>query len=225
LLRKKPSCGDFVEVFGVTWLISFVAFLGMKTVGDKMNTYSRRSRTLVSVKLLFKTLIASAVALLSSCSEPGGTIVDVNFYLLLRNADGKNLLDSATIGYYAKDSIRLYRLENGVKTELYRPNLDASRNFVIVQNSNDEYGMMVFADEGTGEQSQTTTTLIQWQLKDSHNVDTVQTYIDKKYTDSNVAVILKKITYNGTVVWDGATSPSSVQWGSGEYSRMVEVIK
>lgn len=114
-------------------------------------------------------MLVAAAAILSSCSEHGSTVVDVNFYLLVKNAGGENLFDSATTGYYAKDSIRLYRLENGVKTELYRPNLDASRNFVIVQNSNDEYGMMVFADEGTGEQSQTTTTLIQWQLNDSHN--------------------------------------------------------
>ena len=177
------------------------------------------------MKSSFKMMLVAAAAILLSCSEHGSTVVDVNFYMLVKNAGGENLFDSATTGYYAKDSIRLYRLENGVKTELYRPNLDASRNFVIVQNSNGEYGMMVFADEGTGEQSQTTTTLIQWQLKDSHNVDTVQTYIDKKYTDNNVLVILKKITYNGTVVWDGASSPSSVQWGSGEYSRLVEVIK
>ena len=169
-------------------------------------------------------VVVAVIALFSSCSEPGGTVVDVDFYLLVKKVDGENLLDSATIGYYAKDSIRLYRLENGVKTEIYRPNLDASRNFVIVQNSNGEYGM-VFADEGTGEESKTTTTLIQWQLKDSHNVDTVQTYIDKKYTDSFISIVLKKITYNGTVVWDRATNPSGTQWGDAAYERFIEVRK
>jgi hypothetical protein len=177
------------------------------------------------MKSSFKMMLVAAAAILSSCSEHESTVVDVNFYLLVKNAGGENLFDSATTGYYAKDSIRLYRLENGVKTELYRPNLDASRNFVIVQNSNDEYGMMVLADEGTGEQSQTTTTLIQWQLKDSHNVDTVQTYIDKRYTDSFISIVLKKITYNGTVVWDRATNPSGTQWGDTSYERLVEVVK
>jgi hypothetical protein len=177
------------------------------------------------MRLFILIILIFSVVLLSSCNNNGSTVVDVNFYLLVKNADGKNLLDSATTGYYAQDSIRLYRLENGVKTEIYHPNLDAQQNFHTVKNSNGEFGMMVFADEGTGEQSQTTTTLIQWRLKDTNNVDTIQTYISKKYSDSYISILLRKITYNGTVVWDAATSAPAVQWGNGEYPRLVEVIK
>lgn len=177
------------------------------------------------MKSFFQMVLVGPVALLLSCSEPGGTVIDVNFYLLVKNAEGKNLLDSATEGYYVKDSIRLYRLADGVKTEIYHPTYDAQRNFVILKNVNDENCMMVLADEGTGDQTQTTTTLIQWQLKDSNNVDTVQTYIYKKITDSNTLVVLKKITYNGTLVWDSATDPAGTDIGGVFYNRWVEIVK
>lgn len=170
-------------------------------------------------------VLVGAVALLSSCSEHGGTVKDLGFYLSVKNAEGKNLLDSATEGYYVKDSIRLYRLADGLKTEIYHPTYDAQRNFLILKNANEQNCMMVFSDEGTGDQSQTTTTLIQWKLKDSNNVDTVQTYIYKKITDSSTSIVLKKITYNGTVVWDRATNPSGTQWGDASYERFIEVRK
>lgn len=177
------------------------------------------------MRSFFKMVLVGAVALLSSCSEHGGTVKDLGFYLSVKNAEGKNLLDSATEGYYVKDSIRLYRLADGVKTEIYHPTYDAQRNFVVLKNVNNENCMMVFADEGTGNQSQTTTTLIQWKLKDSNNVDTVQTYINKKITDSNTSIVLKKITYNGTVVWDSATDPAGINIGGVFYARFVEVKK
>jgi hypothetical protein len=63
------------------------------------------------MRLLILVILIFSVVLLSSCNNNGSTVVDVNFYLLVKNADGKNLLDSATTGYYAQDSIRLYRLE------------------------------------------------------------------------------------------------------------------
>ncbi len=177
------------------------------------------------MRLFFKMVLVGAVAHLSSCSEHGGTVKDVNFYLSLKNAEGKNLLDSATDDYYVKDSIRLYRLADGVKTEIYHPTHDAQRNFVILKNVDDEYCMMVLADEGTGNQSQTTTTLIQWKLKDSNNVDTVQTYVYKKITDSSISIVLEKITYNGTVVWDSATDPAGANIGGVFYTRWVEIVK
>lgn len=177
------------------------------------------------MRLFFKTVLVGAVVLLSSCSEHGGTVIDLGFYLSVKNDEGKNLLDSATEGYYVEDSIRLYRLADGVKTEIYHPTYNAQRNFLILKNANEQNCMMVLADEGTGDQSQTTTTLIQWQLKDSNNVDTVQTYIYKKITDSNTLIVLKKITYNGTVVWDNATDPADTNIGGVFYNRWVEIVK
>jgi hypothetical protein len=167
-----------------------------------------------------------SILFLASCGDdPGNTDINIDFYMSVKNAEGKNLLDTATVGHYVKDSIRLYLFKNGEMKELYRPNYDAQRNFLLFQNSAGEFGMKVFPEEGEGRQSQTTTILIQWDKNDSNNIDTVETYIDKKYTDNSESIYVTKITYNGEIKWDIETYPFYLQWGDLFYKRFFEVVK
>ncbi len=165
-----------------------------------------------------------AITFLSSCKDdPGNTDVNVDYYFSVKNAEGKNLLDPTTEGHYIKDSIRLFWLKNGEKTEVYFPNLSAPRKFEFFKNSKEEYGIKVYADEGEGRQSQTTKTLIQWDKNDFNNIDTVETFVDKKYTDNSESIYVTKITYNGVVKWDIVTYPFYIQWGDLFYKRFFEV--
>jgi len=170
--------------------------------------------------------ILSFICVLVSCQrEIGNTVFDIDFYFSVKDAKGNNLLDPSTQGYYNKDSIRLYSWKDGVKTELYHHNLTAQRNFEIFQNSNNEYGIKVYAEPGEGNNSQTTTILIQWKLNDDTNVDTVATFINKLVTDNSDISTVDKITYNNTVVWDYNKNQYYSQWGDLSYKRFFQIVK
>ena len=85
--------------------------------------------------------------------------------------------------------------------------------------------MQVYADEGEGRQSQNTTTLIQWDKNDFNNIDTIETYITKTYTDNSTLINLTKITYDKVIKWDIETYPFYIQWGNDFYPRLIEVVK
>ncbi|SKC42137.1 hypothetical protein SAMN05660236_0351 [Ohtaekwangia koreensis] len=72
--------------------------------------------------------------------------------------------------------------------------------------------MKVYTDEGGGRQSQTTT-YIQWGKNDFNYIDTIETYVSKKYTDNSESIYVTKIIYNGVIKWDIVTYPFYIQWG------------
>lgn len=177
-------------------------------------------------KSLLVVISIVALTVLSSCKdEMGNTNKSADFYMWVKNAEGKNLLDTATVGHYNEDSIRLYWLKNGQMIEVYRPTYGTPRNFRIFKVLNGEYTMQVYADEGEGKQSQNTTTLIQWDKNDFNNIDTVDTYITKTYSDNSTLINLTKITYDKVVKWDIETYPLYIQWGNDFYPRLIEVVK
>jgi hypothetical protein len=176
--------------------------------------------------IIFSGIILIVISALSSCKhETGNDVYDMDFTFTVKDTASNNLLNPATKGYYNKDSIRLFTWKDGIKTEIYHHNLDAQRNFVIVQNEEGEYGIKVFAEEGEGDHSQTTTILIQWNLKNENNVDTVSTLIDKTYLEHGTYIIVDKITYNSAVVWDSQKNSYHSQWGKGFYVRFFEIVK
>ena len=62
--------------------------------------------------------------LLSACTDPAiRGIADTDINIVVRTADGKNLLDSTTAGYFNPTDIRLYTFRNGLRTELSIPRL------------------------------------------------------------------------------------------------------
>ena len=163
---------------------------------------------------------------MSSCKhEVGNDVYDLDFTFTIKDSAGTNLLDPSTVGYYNKDSIRLFTWKDGIKTEIYHHNLDAQRNFVIVQNVEGEYGIMMYAEEGEGDHSQTTTILVQWNLKNENNVDTISTLVDKTYLEHGTYIIADKITYNGNVAWDVKKNSYYDQWGKNFYKRFFQIVK
>lgn len=178
------------------------------------------------MKKLFLLITVVSIGFLSSCDdEPGNTNIDVDFNFTVKNSGGENLLDPKIEDHYIKDSIRLYLLKNGEKIDIYQPNLAAPRRFEYFQNSGGDYGMIIYPTLGDGDKSQTTTILIQWDKSDFNNIDTVQTYIDKTYSNGNTIIYNTKVIYNGTVVWSAENYPYYTQWGTYSYKRFFEIVK
>jgi len=175
-----------------------------------------KKRNLKSFTLLYLSLI------ICSCkqSQPiPGIDFDTTLDLLIINKDGKNLLDSNTIGYYNKKDIKIYYMINGQKTEVYNPTLDAPRNFYIFKNeSKGEYYFRVFVNSGADHEI--TSTYIQWRDND---IDTVKALIVRP--SSNI-IRCNKIWYNGIVTFDYDVSKSYfVVWGDGYFKRFAKIIK
>lgn len=157
---------------------------------------------------------------MASCKEPEikGVVVDTEVNLIIKNKDGKNLLDPSTPDHFTSDEIRLFYLKDGQKTEVYYPNLDHPRNFFISQNeSNKEYFMRVFVNEGTLNQ-ELTTTYIQWR---ANQVDTLQSMI----TRQGASVYSDKVWYDKVLKYDVSKNSLDMDWGNGRFRRLIEITQ
>ena len=156
------------------------------------------------------------VILLSCHNDPGPTNIDINIDLKVLDKNGHNLLDSTISGYYKSKEIRIFFLENGVKTEVYNPRLDAPRNFFVSSVGNGQYFMRLFPNEGTFDQ-ETTTTFLQWRQGDEDTLKTTMTRISR-------SVYCSKVFYNRELKYDVNTS-QPVSWGNGIFKRLILVQK
>jgi len=106
---------------------------------------------------------------------------------------------------------------------------DIGHPFEVYKNeSNDEYGIKIYAYAGSGTFPRVGTMLIQWRKDDFNNIDTVQTEIQQRFRDAGNGweMTLSKVSYNGDIQWDLATSNKiSTQWGDNYYARFFGVIK
>lgn len=176
-----------------------------------------------ALKVLGKlSLLILSFSMFISCAHPEaitGVTIDTYFDLFVKNNNGHNLLNPNTLGYFNPDQIRIYYGQNGKKVEVYNPNLDSPRGFKITKNEgNNEYFIRIFQSDASVEKEKITT-YIQWR---SGLEDTIQTQIAKPNTSN---ILTSKIWYNGKLMYDVNTAPSYVDWGNGQFRRLLEVIK
>ncbi|HEY5750962.1 MAG TPA: hypothetical protein VIU12_33090 [Chryseolinea sp.] len=173
------------------------------------------------MKAIVKLLLMSCAGLMASCHilDHGDccTEIDTAVDVVVKNKDGHNLLDTATLNHYAAADIRLYYLKNGAAKEVYEPNLDAPRHFIILQTDG-EYTLRFFGDEAISTDKETTATLIQWRAGDNSNIDTLYTEM-VRFNHSSVTC--DKVTYKNKVVYDTSTPPDSTR----DVRRVVEIVK
>jgi hypothetical protein len=171
-------------------------------------------RVLICIVLSFFGMV-----FFSSCHhDDGPTIIDLSICLWVRDASGKNLLDSTTQGYLKQKDIRVFYLEDGKKKEFYNASLDVPRNFSIFKNDgNGEWVFGLGAYESKSNQTDTTTVFVQWR---AGLEDTLKCEITKVGYSS----FCTKVWYNDALKFDDATA-KSVTWGNGIVRRFIEVRK
>ncbi len=172
-------------------------------------------------------LLCAVVAVLYACKPvfPGSDIMmDTSIDLWIRDSLGNNLLDSTTDNYYKASEIRVYKLVNESKIEMFNPALDAPRNFMIYKNTgNGEYLMRLFPYEGPrtenkpGRTDELATTYIKWR---ENKEDTVLCTITRIYT----SMICTKVIYNGVLKYDDQTQ-KEVHFGDGFFHRFIAVTE
>ena len=146
-------------------------------------------------------LIIPFLLIVSSCDETiGGYYYDVNVVIWLKDkTTGADLLNPITPNAYNPMIIRVFALsDDGIKTELYNPNLDSPRNFSIFPYDNNGVTLNLFKllpDIGTSKKTEITKTIIEWKEGIS---DTLTTEI----TRNGGYTITTKVWYKNEVVFD-----------------------
>jgi hypothetical protein len=82
----------------------------------------------------------------------------INLQISYTNSAKADLLDPATPNGIRKDDVDIYYLQNGVKTQVYYPNLDYPKNFRISQTGmGNKYFLLLWASTHEDRNSITTT--------------------------------------------------------------------
>lgn len=156
--------------------------------------------------------------------EIGGTVIDIGVNLVITDTQNRNLLDSLTPGYFKKNTIVLYNLNDGVKEEVFHSNLDAPRNFFIFKNEgNNEPVMRIFPEIESLRKNQTTlvTTFIKWNDQDE---DTIVCTVNRNNKGRGDITNVREVRYNGKLMYDIQVNAPTT-WGKGIYDRLLEIKK
>lgn len=122
--------------------------------------------------------------------------LNVGFELSIINETGEDLLDPNHPNAIKEENIKLFYVINDKVEEVYNPNLDNPRNFLIFKHEN-EYRIRIF--QNYSETETKPITYVQWSDSDK---DTIEASYDR-YSN---AIIQRKIWYNGTLMWPTSTN-------------------
>ena len=135
-----------------------------------------------------------------------GTYRDSSVYMAYRNADGADLLDASTPGYFKEDALQLYYVRDGVADEVYDSNMDMRRNMRL-ESTEQGIALVVFTDEPPQAKSvagKVVTGQAITLLKLNETItDTITTEWERKPGNFHVV----KVWYNGELKWDRSTTP------------------
>lgn len=84
-----------------------------------------------TASLFFMVVVFVVIA---GCSDDNHTVMDVQIDVLMRSADGADLLNPATPGYYDASDITLYYVKNGIPEVYFEGNLERPHGFYIKQD-------------------------------------------------------------------------------------------
>lgn len=126
----------------------------------------------------------------------GGVQVVTSLELMVKDNNGKNLLDPANQNSFDKDEIKIFYLIDGKKFEFYAEHLDYSKGFKVIQNELTlEYYINIHLYNDKNEDI--STTYIQW---NENYTDTIKALF--YYPPNSSSVLLRKIWYNDELKWD-----------------------
>ena len=135
-----------------------------------------------------------------SCIKPGCCKVissDFNFYVV--NEQGDDLLDPKSTSQINLQTVKVYYLINGTKTEINRGNLDAPQMYFVYppEGTRNRYNISLFLN--TEDSASITTTYFEW------DKDTTDVFKAEVSRESNNEIVTK-VWLNDTLVWDVSTS-------------------
>jgi hypothetical protein len=123
--------------------------------------------------------------------------MDTDLDILVTDKGGNNLLNPSFPDSFKEDSIKIYYIIKGVKTEVFKPNLDYPRMFYIWNDGDDgEYRMRLFPNDADDDQYPKT--LIEWE---TDNLDTLACHFKRNMNN----VICDEIWLNGMLLDDEIT--------------------
>ncbi|MBB6680266.1 hypothetical protein H4O20_02300 [Aequorivita sp. 609] len=136
---------------------------------------------------------------LTACSKDNETekvavFFDTAVEISLKDHSGIDMLNPNNQNAYRADEIKIYYLVNGEKQEIFDPNMDYPRNFLIYQNEN-EYRIRIF--QNSVETEELPITYVEW---NENETDTLQAEYDRTY---NNQPRVQKVWFNGELKWDG----------------------
>ncbi len=131
--------------------------------------------------------------------------LDVVFELSVFNSQNEDLLDPATTDHYEATEIKLFYEVDAEMIEVYDPNMDAPRNFVIYKHEN-EYRIQVTLNYS--DTSDKPITYIQWNNSDT---DTIEVLFER----SERSVLKRKVWLNEIEIWDWTTNEN-------EYYKLIK---
>jgi hypothetical protein len=160
------------------------------------------------MKSIIQIAIAfSLIAVVSSChKEMCCEMVDLGIDIVVKDKNGNNLLDPTTQGSYDTNSIKVFEIDNGVRTELIR--LANSPRYSIMKGANNATVLRLYPlATAKGEAVRTNT--IQWRTNDE---DVIESTVrgDKNSSHCN------KVKCNGTEKYNSDKSQTQ---------RVIEIIK
>ncbi len=132
---------------------------------------------------------------------------DIGVDVLVKDKSGNNLLDPTTVGYYNHDEVKLFDIENGVRTPVI--NTSGISRFLIVTGDNNTTVLRLFPRDGAPKGETVRTNSIQWRANDE---DVIESTLTSDHNSSHCS----KVKCNGTVKYDGHDAAAR---------RVIEIIK
>lgn len=166
------------------------------------------------------SVIVTALSL-AGCENDDSSLLsayqDSEINLIIRNGNGQNLLDPATSGHFNADSVRIYYMVNGTKTEVNNEEARHPHGFMVYREEQSKtYLMRVILYPGTT-QYEETKTVIQW---NTAMADTVSTLMERY----GLSYYCNRVSYNGVTRYD-LKSPYYSVVGRIRVARKIEVVR
>lgn len=149
------------------------------------------------MKKLFLVLL---LILSNSCVKPGCcTFISTHFNFYVVDEQGNDLLDPESTSPINLQTIKVYYLLNGTKTEINRGNLDAPRMYSVSppEGNRNKYNITLFLNDE--DPANITTTYFEW---DKDTTDVFKAEVSRKKNNS----IVTKVWLNDILVWDKSTA-------------------
>ncbi|MDO5969950.1 hypothetical protein Q4Q35_09020 [Flavivirga aquimarina] len=141
------------------------------------------------------SLVILVVTLLFACGKSNEMEeqynLDVGLEFSVLNSQNEDILNPENPNHLDVANIKLLYVINGEKQEVYNPNLDNPRNFMIYKHEN-EYRIKITLNHS--ETSGKSITYIQWNDSD---VDTIEVNINRTQN----SILQDEIWLNGKQVW------------------------
>lgn len=128
-----------------------------------------------------------------------GVQIDAHLEFSIINSQKEDLLNPENPNHMDVSSFKLFYVIDGEKKEVYNPNYDNPRNFMIYKHEN-EYRIGISLNLNHSEMSSKTTTYIQWNNNDT---DTLEALFGKTPN----GIFKTKIWLNGELIWERGDNP------------------